>query len=197
MKDTSNTYNGIPEAELISGCIDGNIFYQQKLYEKFSNKMFGVCLRYSHHHHDAEDILQEGFIKVFNCLNKFRAEGSFEGWVRRIFVNTAIEFYRKTANIYTLVEVNQNLNLSEIHDDALSKININDLLKMIQTLSPGYRTIFNLYAIEGYNHKEIGELLGINEGTSKSQLARARLILQKKIIESQQYLNIDYVIGIK
>jgi RNA polymerase sigma factor (sigma-70 family) len=184
----------ITEEELIDGCKLGNTHYQQKLYNYFANKMFAVCLRYAHNYHDAEDLLQEGFIKIFKNIDKFRNEGSFEGWIRRIFVNTAIEFYRKSNTLYTLVEVNVNMKLDTVDENAISKINTTELMGFIQKLSPGYRTIFCLYAIEGYTHREIGELLSINEGTSKSQLARARMLLQKMLLDAQQYINTSYVI---
>lgn len=140
--------------------------------------MFGICLRYAHDYPTAEDLLQEGFIKVFNKLDKFRFEGSFEGWMKRIFVNTAIEHYRKPSahKFFVAIENAYDLNVSNLAPDNLRS---NDLLRLIQKLPDGYRTVFNLYAIEGYNHREIGQKLGISEGTSKSQLARARATLKK------------------
>jgi RNA polymerase sigma-70 factor (ECF subfamily) len=142
--------------------------------------MFGVCLRYSGHQEDAQDILQEGFIKVYRNLEKFRREGSFEGWMRRIFVNTAIEHYRKSINLYPVSESQEN-NVEDKEWNAFDKLALKDLVKLIQTLSPGYRTVFNLYVVEGYTHREIAEMMGISEGTSKSQLARAKAILQNLI----------------
>jgi RNA polymerase sigma-70 factor (ECF subfamily) len=146
----------------------------------YSPKMFGVCLRYSGHQEDAQDILQEGFIKVYRNLEKFRREGSFEGWMRRIFVNTAIEHYRKSTNLYPVSESQEN-NVEDKEWNAFDKLALKDLVKLIQTLSPGYRTVFNLYVVEGYTHREIAEMMGISEGTSKSQLARAKAILQNLI----------------
>ncbi|MEM1321252.1 MAG: RNA polymerase sigma factor [Bacteroidota bacterium] len=171
---------GITDDQLIKGCIEGRAAYQQLLYKVFSSKMFGVCLRYAGDFHSAEDILQEGFIKVFNKLDYYRGEGSFEGWMRRIFINTAIEYYRKSARQYRCEE----LKFPDDHSlsgNALQNLMRDDLLKVIQQLPDGYRTVFNLYAIEGYNHKEIGKMLDISEGTSKSQLARARIYLKKLI----------------
>jgi RNA polymerase sigma factor (sigma-70 family) len=153
---------------------------QETLYRMYSPKMFGVCLRYSGHQEDAQDILQEGFIKVFRNLEKFRREGSFEGWMRRIFVNTAIEHYRKSINLYPVSESQEN-NVEDKEWNAFDKLALKDLVKLIQTLSPGYRTVFNLYVVEGYTHREIAEMMGISEGTSKSQLARAKAILQNLI----------------
>ncbi len=170
----------ISDPQLIKGCIEGRASYQRLLYTVFSPKMFGICLRYANDYHSAEDILQEGFVKVFNKLDRYRGEGSFEGWIRRIFINTAIEYYRKATRQCQFEE----LAFYEDHTlegDALQNLMKEDLLKVIQQLPIGYRTVFNLYAIEGYNHKEIGKMLGVSEGTSKSQLARARVYLKKLI----------------
>jgi RNA polymerase sigma factor (sigma-70 family) len=172
----------LPESDIIQGCISGNPRMQEELYRRFSPKMYAVCLRYSGKPEDAQDILQEGFIKVFRNLDRFRGEGSFEGWMRRIFVNTAIEHYRRAAPLYPVDETKA----AQIEDkewSAFDKLSVKDLLAMIQELSPGYRTVFNLYVVEGYTHREIGDLLGINEGTSKSQLARAKAILQQKVLK--------------
>ena len=173
------------ELDIIQGCINGDRKFQQILYNTFSSKMFAVCLRYANEYNSAQDLLQEGFIKVYKNIEKFRREGSFEGWVRRIFVNTAIEHYRKQVNLYALHD--SELKSYEYYEgNALETLKHQDILKMIQTLGDGYRTVFNLYVIEGYSHKEIGELMGISEGTSKSQLARARYLLQKMIMEGTE-----------
>jgi RNA polymerase sigma factor (sigma-70 family) len=159
---------------------------QEELYRRFSSKMYAVCFRYANNSDDAQDLLQEGFIKVFRNLHRFRAEGSFEGWIRRVFVNTAIEHYRKKSVNLSSVSEKEEDSIEVADISAIDKLAQKDILKIIQELSPGYKTVFNLYVIEGYSHKEIGELLGISEGTSKSQLARAKSILQKKIA---QYLS--------
>ncbi len=169
----------ISDADLIKGCIEGDRRMQKQLYDQFSPKMYAVCLRYMGNADDAQDILQEGFIKIFKNLERFRGEGSFEGWVRRIFVNTAIEHIRKKKLNLSLTEKEDTIEYKSV--SAVDNINEKDLLKIVSDLSPGYRSVFNLYVVEGFSHKEIGELLGINEGTSKSQLARARMILQQKI----------------
>ncbi len=171
---------GLSEKDIIKGCINGDKKSQEALYGRFSSKMMGVCLRYAKDYHNAEDLLQEGFIKVFVNMHKYRGDGSFEGWLRRIFVNTAIEHYRKNVHLYPLSELN-NFEVKSEEVSADSKIAADDLLGMLQQLSAGYRTIFNLYAIEGYSHKEIASELNISEGTSKSQLARARALLQKMV----------------
>lgn len=180
------------DKELINGCIARKRKYQELLYATFSPKMFSICLRYASDYHSAEDILQDGFVKVFRNVHKFRHEGSFEGWLRRIFVNTAIEHYRKAVPMYPILEVN-NSSFDFIDDNTLAQLEANDLMKLVQNLSPGYRTVFNLYVIEGYSHKDIADLLSISEGTSKSQLARARYILQKKVRELYKYPNQAYV----
>jgi RNA polymerase sigma factor (sigma-70 family) len=172
--------HNIGESDLIRGCINGDRRMQELLYNSYSAKMYGVCLRYAGNTDDAQDILQEGFIKVFRNLERFRAEGSFEGWIRRIFVNTAIEHYRRKVNMYPVTE-NQENNVEDKDWSAFDRLAAKDLMKLIQELSPGYRAVFNLYVIEGYTHKDIAQMMGISEGTSKSQLARAKAILKNII----------------
>ena len=175
----------ISESDLIRGCLAGDRRMQEELYRRFSPRMYGVCLRYASNADEAEDILQEGFIKVFKKLDSYRAEGSFEGWIRRIFVNTAIEYFRRKTYQQPITEQHENT-VEGRSLSALDSLAERDILKLVQELSPGYRTVFNLYVIEGYTHKEIGDLLHISEGTSKSQLSRAKLALQelvKKFLE--------------
>lgn len=167
--------------DVIQQCIAGNRASQELLYKKFSPRMFAICLRYANDKQSAEDILQEGFIKVFNNLDKFRADGSFEGWIKRIFVNTSIEYYRKSIVAKRYVEIEKVYNHQSKEESAVSKLMKKDLMSMVQRLPVGYRTVFNLYAIEGYTHREICKLLEISEGTSKSQLARARAMLQRML----------------
>ena len=178
-----NLSQNFSEQEIIQGCIKGDRKFQQILYNMFSAKMFSVCLRYANEYNSAQDLLQEGFVKVFKNIEKFRSEGSFEGWVRRIFVNTAIEYYRKQVKLYALHD-SEARGYEYYEETALETLKHQDIIKMIQKLSDGYRTVFNLYVIEGYSHKEIGDMLTISEGTSKSQLARARYLLQKMIMEN-------------
>ena len=161
---------------------------QEEMYRRFSPRMYAVCLRYAGTAEEAEDILQEGFIKVYKKLSTFRREGSFEGWVRRIFVNTAIEHFRRKRYLQPVTEKEENT-LEGSYLSVLDNLAERDIMDLIQKLSPGYRTVFNMYVIEGYSHKEIGEMLGISEGTSKSQLSRAKVILQqmvKKFIEEKE-----------
>ncbi|MCC6583203.1 MAG: RNA polymerase sigma factor [Chitinophagales bacterium] len=170
--------------ELIESCKSNNRDAQYKLYSLLSGKMFAVCLRYAKNREAAEDLLQEGFVKVFINIDKFRGDGSFEGWVRRIIVNTAVEHYRKSTKMYPVVSVDD-INKDIPWADTGDELELEDLMKMIDKLSHGYKTIFNLYVVEGYSHKEIGEMLEINEGTSKSQLARARYLLMDMVKKSE------------
>lgn len=179
--------HNIPESDLINGCIDGDRRMQEELYRRFSPRMYAVCLRYAGSSEEAEDILQEGFIKVFKKLNTFRSEGSFEGWVRRIFVNTAIEHFRRKRYLQPVTEKEENT-MEGNYLSVLDNLAERDIMELVQQLSPGYRTVFNMYVVEGYTHKEIGDILGISEGTSKSQLSRAKVILQdmvKKYLEQR------------
>ena len=176
----------ISETDLIAGCIAGDRVMQEELYNRFAPKMYAVCLRYANNSDDAQDLLQEGFIKVYKNIQRFRAEGSFEGWIRRVFINSSIEHLRKkSAKLMTVTEKEEGT-IEDSDISALDTMAEKDIIKLIQDLSPGYRTVFNLYVIEGFAHKEIAEQLGISEGTSKSQLARAKSILQKKVA---QYLS--------
>lgn len=171
----------VSETEIVEGCLAGKKYYQDLLYHKYASKMFGVCFRYSQDKYKAEDILQESFIKVFQSLDRFRKEGSLEGWIRRIVVNTSLEEHRKNVHMYPVSDFEEAV-LEYSEEEVLSGIAADELMSMLDQLSPGYRTIFNLYAIEGYSHKEIAEMLGISEGTSKSQLARARMLLKEMIV---------------
>lgn len=173
--------NHIPsESDLIQGCINGDRQMQKLLYERFSPKMYAVCLRYSGNSEDARDLLQEGFIKIFKNLSKYRGDGSFEGWIRRIFVNTSIEHFRRKVYLQDVTEKQENT-LEDKTWNVLDSLAEKDILNMIHELSPGYKTVFNMHVIEGYSHKEIADKLGINEGTSKSQLARAKSVLKKMV----------------
>ena len=170
------------EKDIIDGCLSGNRRDQELLYRRYSPKLYAVCLQYSGNTEEARDVLQEGFIKIFENLSHYGHEGSFEGWMRRIIVNTALEKYR---NRYYLSRVDD---IDEVDEPAagpdtsdFAGLEAYDLLNMIMELTPKYRMVFNLYAIEGYSHKEIGSMLNISEGTSKSNLSRARDILQKKV----------------
>lgn len=153
---------------------------QQELYNRFAPKMYGVCLRYATNAEEAEDVLQEGFIKVFKKIASFRSEGSFEGWIRRIFVNTAIEQYRKKTYLQPITEQEEGT-IEGKYTSVLDTLAEKDIIKLVQQLSPGYRAVFNMYVVEGYTHKQIADQMGISEGTSKSQLSRAKQILQELV----------------
>lgn len=174
------------DEELVKGCLKRDPACQKQLFEQFNRKMMGVCLRYASRSEEAEDMLQNGFIKVFEKMDTFRGSGSLEGWIRRIVVNEALTYLRKNKAMQMNIDI----------DDAKYKIpgsshvgesmNEKDLLKIIQQLPAGFRTVFNLYAIEGYSHKEIAEQLGITEGTSKSQYSRAKTHLQNMLQGDQR-----------
>ena len=167
--------------KIINDCASGKLRAQEKLYEMFAPKMFGVCLRYAKDATEAEDNLQEGFIKVFTHLKNFRHEGSFEGWMRRIMVNVSLEKFRKQHVMHPVEDVSmyETVNFS---DEILEKISANEIIELIQELPPRYRMVFNLFVMEGLNHKEISEEMSITVGTSKSNLARARDILKRKVM---------------
>lgn len=169
----------IPE-DIINGCRKEDGKSQEKLYKMVSPIMYGLCLQYSGDEDDAKDILQEGFIKVFRKIGQYSGKGSFMGWIRRIMINTALEKYRSAVNMQS-IDDHEVLEEEVIDDNILASLTAEEITKLIQELSPQYRLIFNLYAIEGYSHKEISEMTGISEGTSKSNLSRARTILQKKV----------------
>lgn len=143
--------------------------------------MFAICLHYSNNYADAQDVLQDGFVKVFGKISQFEGTGSIAGWIRRIMINTALEKLRGQKYFLEIDEVKEENGLQ--YDEIVDTISADDLVKIIQELSPQYRVVFNLYAIEGYSHKEIGQMLGISEGTSKSNLSRGRAILQQKVKE--------------
>ncbi len=167
--------------ELLSGCLQNNRKAQFYLYEKYSKKIFGVCLRYAKNTTDAEDILQEGFIKVFKYLKDYSGKGSFEGWIRRIMVTTALNFYKKKNLLNKDVDP-ETIRIS-LHADneILSTMTHDELLVLIRQLPYGYQTVFNLNTIEGYSHKEISKIMNISVNTSKSQLSRAKHSLRNKL----------------
>lgn len=169
------------EKELVEGCARGDKRCQKMLYDLYGKKMYGVSLRYCQNQDVAKDIVQDAFIKILTNISRFRFTGPLEAWIRRIVVNTAIQFYRDKMQVN---EVDLDHASHELKNDfTFEKLSQDEILKMIQNLAPGYRTIFNMYIIEGYSHAEIAEQLGISESTSKSQLSRARVILQEAILK--------------
>ncbi|MBC7827818.1 MAG: sigma-70 family RNA polymerase sigma factor [Chitinophagaceae bacterium] len=173
----------LPDADqlLIRGCIAGNRASQTELYDLYAPRMLGVCLRYAKNREEAEEILHEGFLKVFTYIGKFRGTGSFEGWVRRIMVNSALFRYRNKSHLQPVIRLETSGYDSISDTDIVSNLDAKELLILVQSLPSGYRIVFNLYVFEGYKHREIAETLGISEGTSKSNLSDARAFLQKAL----------------
>jgi RNA polymerase sigma-70 factor (ECF subfamily) len=166
---------------LIKECVKGNAKAQRMLFDKFSSKMLTVCRRYMSDFAEAEDVVQEGFVKIFLKLPEFKMDGSLEGWVRRIMVNTALDALRKNKKFLQDSSLDDvGYKISDL-GNASDELQAEDLMKIIQQLPDGYRMVFNMFAIEGYSHKEIGELLGISENTSKSQYSRARAYLKTRL----------------
>jgi len=160
-----------------------DLYSQELIYRQFAPKMYGICLRFAGNKMEADDILQEGFIKILTKLKDFRNEGSFEGWIRKTIVNTAINYYRKNLKYSKFQNIDEfEVPVSNYEENIFDKISREELIDLVHQLPNGYRTIFNLNVIEGYTHKEIGEMLNISDNTSKSQLTRARSILQKKVL---------------
>lgn len=174
------------DKELIERCLANDPKAQEFLYKRFSRRMYGVCLRFSRNTMEADDILQEGFIKVFTYLKNFRQDGSLEGWIRKTIINTAINYYHSKENEWKETSIDKAESYQTVSEDILSKISAEDLLNLIQELPKGYRMVFNLYIIEGYNHQEIAEMLQISENTSKSQLSRARVALQERLTQRKK-----------
>ncbi len=169
------------ETGLIDGCIKDDRGCQNMLYKLFAPKMMTVCFRYSRNREDAEDTLTEGFMKVFENISKFRKEGSFEGWIRTIMVNTAIAKFKNSHQLSLVINLDDNHTNLASGDDIISNMTAKELMELIQQLPPAYQMVFNLYSFEGMKHKEIAEQLGISEGTSKSNLSDARNFLKRKL----------------
>jgi RNA polymerase sigma-70 factor (ECF subfamily) len=174
--------------DIVRKCVKGDRKAQQELYKHFYSKMMGVCYRYSNNTEDAKDLLQDGFVKVFNNLKKYNFNGSLEGWIRRIMVNTAIDHFRKNKNVF-LVNDDEGYILEnskvESANTIYSQFGVSDIMEAIQSLTPAYKAVFNLNVIEGYPHKDIAKKLNISEGTSKSNLAKAKMKL-RTILEQKE-----------
>lgn len=180
------------EKRMLKGLMANKPEAQQQLFDLFSGKMMALCYRYAKSREEAEDILQEGFIRVFKKIDLYEGTGSLEGWIRRVFTNVAIRHYQKNSRLHVVsgiddLEEEPSADLIDHYFDA------EDLMKMVQSLPDGYRMVFNLYAIEGYSHEEIAEQLGISVGTSKSQLSRARKALQRMLEPSEIYLRREVI----
>ena len=173
------------DLKLIESCIKGDRAAQKALYDRLAPRMFPLCIRYVGDRALAEDILQDGFVTLFTRLDSYKGEGSFEGWARRIFVTTALMSLRKKDALKMSEDLEAARSLRAETTSQTQNIGYKELMKLIMTLPPGFRTVFNMYAIEGYSHKEISEMLGITETTSRTQLSRARIWLQNKIKERE------------
>jgi len=180
------------EDALIKGCVEWDRRSQNELYDIYKSKMFAVCFKYSSSREEAEDTFHEGFMKVFKNIQHFKKEGSLEGWIRIIMVNTALEKFRKNKRMVALVNIEEyhHETKNQTGDDVFSQFAVDDLMEMIHNLPPQYKMVFNLYEFEGLKHKEIAEELGITEGTSKSNLSRAKAILQKEIRKNESMMDV-------
>jgi RNA polymerase sigma factor (sigma-70 family) len=180
------------DALLIKACLDNNTTAQKEVYVRHSPKMMAVCYRYAKNKEDAEDMLQEGFIKVFSQLSHYKFLGSFEGWIRKIIVHTCINILKKNKKFNDTLDIVNANNIYIKEDLITSSFQAKKVVECIRMLPVGYRTVLNLYAIEGFNHAEIAQMLDIKESTSRSQYVRARTILQKLLIKHQIVLNDEY-----
>lgn len=173
--------------QLIKKCIDQDAKAQSQLYKQYASKLFSLCLKYSKNYAEAEDNLHDAFITVFSKIDQYKNKGSFEGWLKRIAINTSLQRYRENVGVFDIVNEGNIEDVTvDINDENVS---IDFLLKIIQDLPDRYRLVFNLYVLDGYSHVEISELINISEGTSKSNLARARMILKEKIEDYKASLN--------
>lgn len=173
----------LPNTEqlLIKGCIAGERASQAKLYDLYAGRMMGVCMWYARNREEAEEILQDGFMRVFTYIHKYAGTGSLEGWIRKVMVNAALFKYRSKSHLRPVVELNADSHALAEDNSAIALLDAKELVSLVQTLSPGYRMVFNLYVLEGMKHREIAAALSISEGTSKSNLAAARTILQRAL----------------
>ncbi|MEO8148172.1 MAG: sigma-70 family RNA polymerase sigma factor [Bacteroidia bacterium] len=172
------------EEQLVKACLDGNNAAQRQFYEQYARRMMGLCLRYAVNTEEAEDFLQDGFIKVFEKMHSFEFRGSLAGWVRRIVLNTILDRLRRDIHLKDNVSLDNHLEVAG-NDNPYQHLGAKELIKLVQSLPTGYRTVFNLFAVEGYSHKEIAQSLNISESTSKSQYLRAKEQLQKKLISER------------
>ncbi len=174
--------SNMTDTELVENCVNGDEVCQNILYKKFAPTMLAVCRRYTSNIEEAEDVLHDGFIRVYIYLDKYRSDGSLEGWIRRIMVSTALNNYKKNLKSLYHADINEiEGTFEDVRISNNAKLNADVLLKMITELPKGYQLVFNLYEIEGYNHKEISEMLGVSLSTSKTQLIKARYALQQKV----------------
>lgn len=169
----------LSEAELVKACLEGNSEARRALYDRYSSKLWVVCLRFARNRMIAQDLFQEGFIRIFENLSSYQGQGSFEGWLRRIMVNTSINYYKKHKRHLSDQDSNDTVPERWYDSDVIDTLSADELLEMVQSLPDSHRVVFNLFVLEGYSHKEIADLLGITENTSKSRMFRSRLMLQE------------------
>lgn len=175
----------VSELDMIEGCKKGDRQAQKLLYDRFSGKMYALCCRYVKDKMEAEDVFVTAFTKILDRIDQFKGEGSFEGWIRRVIVNESLSYLRRNKSMYIETDI-EAADHEPNYDRLENHLEAQDLLQVISELPSGYRIVFNLFAIDGYSHKEISKLLGINENTSKSQLSRARSLLQKRLLELEE-----------
>ncbi len=167
--------------QLIDGCVQGKIHAQKKLYRQYKKVLLGICFRYARDRSEAEDILLEGFVNIFSKISTYSFQGSFEGWMKRVVIHSAIDYFRRNKKELFHQDIDDYKNDLVFEEDIINNLSAREILKIVQTLPTGYRMVFNLFAIEGYSHKEIAEKLDISENTSKSQLSKARKWLTLKL----------------
>lgn len=176
------------EQLIIKGCFAGDRASQAKLYELYAPKMMAICMRYAKSREEAEEVLQEGFYRVFKYIHQYKNIGSFEGWIRRIMINSALQRYKSKSQLHPVISIDSSDKYLQDSPDILSTINVKELIQLVQSLPTAYRLIFNLYVFEGFKHREIAKMVGISEGTSKSNLFNARAILQKKLTTKKKMI---------
>ncbi len=167
------------DEQLVAGCIKGDPVAQKSLYQRFSRKMMSICMRYANSRDQAQDMLQDGFVKVFQKIDHYRGDGPLGGWIARTMVNTALDHIRRNKMFDQSLDLTEAEHLHQGDETVLTGMSANELMELIQALPTGYRTVFNLFVLEGYAHKEIAEMLGVSENTSKSQFMKARAYLRK------------------
>ena len=182
MKEKDNTYN-LTESQLIEGCVRHDKRAQRRLYDLYSKRMASVCMRYCGDYETALDLMHDGFIKLFTHIESYSGQGFFEAWMRKIFGNTSLEYLRKNDALRNSNPIDEDIQLMSSENSVIEELSANEIMALIQELPVGFRTVFNLYAIEGYSHAEIAKMLTINESSSRSQFSRARTILKTKILE--------------
>lgn len=173
------------EEAILQGCLKNQAVAQQELYSRYSPKMLSVCYRFARNREDAEDMLQEGFIRVFTQIHQFQSKGSFEGWIRRIIVHTCINHLKKHKRFNESVDITQAQGVQVREDSVPSIIQVKQVIECIRMLPIGYRTVLNLFAIEGYSHREIANMLDIEESTSRSQYTRSKAMLEKILVQKR------------